>query len=131
MSIRNAVRPSKGGKRSSSTRSDMARTATALTANGTSNPFDIRGVQSILGTIVTSSVTGTTPTLTVALEVSPDGGSTWFEEDRIPVVITGNGTVRYAFDCVGAELGRWRYDVGGTTPSFTLAITALDTKAAR
>lgn len=37
------------------------------------NGMDVAGIA-----ISVNTLTGTTPTITVALEVSPDGGSTWF-----------------------------------------------------
>lgn len=68
---------------------------------------------------VGSAPTGTTPTLTVSIDVSPDGGTTWFPSGLTTTALNAAGQYRV----VGSDLieGTYRvkWVVGGTTPSFT------------
>ena len=84
-------------------------------------------------------MTGTTPTLTVRLQWSPDGGTTWLDLDTTnaqTASITGTGAfvlrvypgiATAANAALNAPLPRtWRlaWTIGGTTPSFTFAAQA-------
>lgn len=90
---------------------------------------------SLLVTVKVTVATGTTPTLTVVVEGSPDG-STWFTVGTIgangyslgsvataPSNITVPVTVSGLFPA--AEHIRTRSVVGGTTPSFTYSVEGV------
>lgn len=116
-----------------------AEASSAKTASGngtTQTNFNARGV--FLWVNVTA-VTGTTPTLTVRLQWSPDGGTTWLDVDTTnaqtaSITATGTATLRVypgiataANAALNQPLPRtWRlaWTIGGTTPSFTFAVQA-------
>lgn len=75
--------------------------------------------------VVVTAVSGTTPTLDVAIEESPDNGTNWIRIYEFPR-ITANGS--YVSPKLRATYGtRFRYvrTVGGTTPSFTMSLNRL------
>jgi hypothetical protein len=86
-----------------------------------------------------TAVTGTTPTLTVRIQWSPDGGTTWLDLDTTnaqTASITGTGAAvlrvypgmaTAANASLNSPLPRtWRiaWTIGGTTPSFTFSAQA-------
>lgn len=114
-------------------------TSSAKTASGngtTQTNFNAAGV--ILWGNVTA-VTGTTPTLTVRVQWSPDGGTNWIDLDTTnaqtaSIAATGAfvlriypGVTTAANAALNSPLPRtWRlaWTVGGTTPSFTFLVQA-------
>jgi hypothetical protein len=118
-----------------------AKTATFFGATQTN--YNARGAKIF---VLCGNVTGTTPTLTAQLQISPDGGTTWLNFGPASTAITTTGntilidvypaneTVAGATPAalttgatqtvqINAALPRtWRisYVIGGTTPSFTL-----------
>lgn len=94
-----------------------ARTATGSSAAVETGQWDVlRGLL-----LDVTAVSGTTPTLTVTVETSADS-STWYTVASF-VQRTAAGTERKSFP----GLDRWArltWTVGGTTPSFTFAITS-------
>lgn len=99
----------------------------AITSTATSSAIT-PGVIGNLGTysstfnIVVTAVSGTTPTMDVAIEESPDNGTNWIRVYEFPR-ITANGS--YVSPKLRATFGtRYRYvrTIGGTTPSFTMAL---------
>ena len=92
-------------------------TATATTssiANSLGNGFQVN--------IVVTSATGTNPTLDVRVEESFDGGTNWvtlYEMQRITAVGSYNSPILRAS---GRHI-RYVQTVGGTSPSFTRAVT--------
>jgi len=114
-----------------------ASSAKTATGNGTTQTnFNHAGV--FLWVNVTA-VSGTTPTLTVRLQWSPDGGTTWVDLDTTnaqTASITGvttavlrvyPGLATTANASLNSVLPRtWRlaWTIGGTTPSFTFAVQA-------
>lgn len=91
-----------------------------LTASGNSGTFTTPANSgSALVYLAVSAVSGTTPTLTVTYQTSPDDGATWF--DRVASSsITANGNSTISIPNNTGEHARLLYTVGGTTPSFTL-----------
>lgn len=97
-------------------------------------------------TAIISAVSGTTPTLTMQLQFSPDGGTTWLNLGPVTATLTAAGTILIACfptnfsqtpgatpanltvgatvsTLINAPLPRtWRivYTITGTTPSFTI-----------
>lgn len=66
-----------------------------------------------------SSVTGTaSPTLTPVIQLSPDGGTTWFNHGSVTfTAITSTTTVtKLSVDCGGATKVRLNYTISGTNP---------------
>lgn len=74
--------------------------------------------------VVTSAVTGTTPSVTLSAQWSYDGGTTWVVSDagaEAFAAITANGSVMRQFTPKG-PLFRLSGTVTGTTPSFTVKV---------
>jgi hypothetical protein len=114
-----------------------ASSAKTTTGNGaTQTNFNAVGV---FVWINVTAVTGTTPTLTVRLQWSPDGGTTWVDLDTTnaqtaSITATGASVLRVypgmattANASLNSPLPRtWRiaWTIGGTTPSFTFSAQA-------
>lgn len=72
-----------------------------------------------------TAITGTTPTLDVSLEQSPDGVGTWTAITGSAVTqVTAAGN-RVAFATISQPFVRVTSTVGGTTPSATFRATVL------
>jgi hypothetical protein len=114
---------------------------TASFAGATQTNFNARGAK-ILAVVPT--VSGTSPTLTAQLQVSPDGGTTWLNYGPASAALTAAGTILFdvyptnesvagatpaalttnatqTVQINGALPRTWRlnYTITGTTPSFT------------
>jgi hypothetical protein len=95
-----------------------------VTATGQTSTVDISGYEDLAVLVSVASVSGTTPSLTPYLQISPDGGTTWFGTASGPAggsAMTANG--QQYIGVSGNYLGgraRLAYTVSGTTPSFTL-----------
>lgn len=69
-----------------------------------------------------TTVAGTTPTLDLVLEDSPDNGATWFTvATATQVTAVGQAVIRLGTNTAFAGRLRLRWTIGGTTPSFTFA----------
>lgn len=103
---------------------------TASFAGATQTNFNAAGAFILINM---GTVTGTTPTLTAQVQISPDGGTTWVNvPGAVTPSITASGTTLLtvypgvtpaANAAVSYPLARtWRlnYTIGGTTPSFTI-----------
>lgn len=96
----------------------------ARTTTGTSSALDApEGFDLVLSASVTAA-SGTTPTLDLSVEWSSDGGTTWYTADPVDTFtqITAATARVKRFTVKGTEY-RVRWTVGGTTPSFTFAVT--------
>lgn len=93
----------------------------ARTATGTGTAFATGQVDSINGTLVVTAASGTNPTLDVTLETTADG-TNYYTVGSIPQQTGTTTGVARIFGPLGAT-SRWKWTVGGTTPSFTFAIT--------
>lgn len=93
----------------------------ARTTTGTGTAFSTADYDSINGSVVVSAASGTNPTLDLTLETTADGtnyytAGTWTQK-------TGTATAdARVVDGLGT-LSRWKWTIGGTTPSFTFAVT--------
>jgi hypothetical protein len=101
-----------------STQSDLA--SAARTASGNSG-----GISDSLGgaysaSIVVSAVSGTSPTLDIILQESPDGGTTWTDVYHCERLTAAGTLIVPNINAVGQR--RWAWNIGGTTPSFTFSI---------
>ena len=107
-----------------------------VTASGQSGPFQVGDVFELLVFVNVALVSGTTPTLNVFIDTSFDGDSTWTQVCA-STQITAIGQQVFALGAGVAALNgvasgipfgdtiRVRYALGGTTPSFTVAISAV------
>ena len=89
-------------------------TTTSAIANNLGNGFQVN--------VVVTAVTGTAPTLDVRIEESFDGGTNWvtlYEMQRI----TANGSYNTPIMRATGRHIRYVQTVGGTSPSFTRAVT--------
>jgi len=102
-------------------------TIQAITATGNSSSIDLKGVAAANNMhemrvhINIGVVTGTTPTLTVQMQDSPDN-SAW---TNVANAVTGTLNASGATDLYYRSVNRYQravLTVGGTSPSFTMAI---------
>ena len=96
----------------------------ALTSTATAGPFTPTFGIAYTVNIPVTAVTGTTPTLDVAIEESDDSGTNWFKVYDFPR-ITAAGMYRSPLIRAVGNRVRYVQTVGGTTPSFTRAINRL------
>lgn len=106
----------------------------AETANTSGAWLDYGNTSVAEFTVTVTAVTGTTPTLLVDIYGSPDGGTTVYKIITIgsngwslsaaadPTAISTVSTVRALSSC--SRYIQYRSRIGGTTPSFTYAITS-------
>lgn len=74
--------------------------------------------------IPVTAVSGTTPTMTVAVEESDDTGTNWYNRYTFPA-ITATGIYRSPILKLRGNRVRYVQTITGTTPSFTRAINRL------
>lgn len=112
-----------------------ASSAKTATGNGaTQTNFNAAGIM-LWGNV--TAVSGTTPTLTVRVQWSPDGGTNWVDLDTTnaqTASITGTGTfvlriypgmataANASLNSVLPRTWRLAWTIGGTTPSFTFTV---------
>lgn len=97
----------------------------ARTSTHQSNAFDVGTLDSIFIFIDATTVTGTTPSMTVNVEWSFDG-ATWFVADTADAftAITTAKKVCKRFDVRGTKF-RLSNTISGTSPSFTFSATVV------
>lgn len=118
----------------------------AQTATGNSAPFNVPNLKELSVYVDVTAQSGTTPTLTVWLQSSPDDGVTWYDETNLISILNNDGSKtagsttannRNILD-VGATTGRSvadytvfgrtiraRWFIAGTTPSYTFSVRAV------
>lgn len=77
-----------------------------------------------------TAVSGTTPSLTAAVQTSPDDGTTWFtlataEMTGQTAAITATGQYRLSSNAPIGARTRCLFTISGTTPSFTITANAI------
>lgn len=97
----------------------VASAARTATANGTA--FDTSDVDEITATLAVTAASGTNPTLDVILQTTADG--TNFYTAGSFTQATGTTTEAKVFSGLGSS-SRWRWTIGGTTPSFTFSVAS-------
>lgn len=109
----------------------------AQTVSGQSGPQQPGFYRELLLFLRVTAVAGTTPTLNVFVDLSDDGGATWFQTAQLgPANISAVPTQPYAATYLltlaatgpnGAfgDTYRIRWVIAGTTPSFTFQVTAI------
>ena len=99
----------------------------SITANGSSSNIDIGGYPYVFVFIYVSSVSGTSPSLNVYLNVVDEANN----NQSVPIAsvtnITSTGTYYMSATNLPARYINVSWTVGGTSPSFTVTIT-LHTK---
>ena len=96
----------------------------ARTTNGNSGSVVVNGAERVNVLIDVTAVSGTSPTLALALEWSHDG-TTWFPAatpDTLGANITAATKRVHGPIDIKAPFTRVTWTLGGTTPSFTFAI---------
>jgi hypothetical protein len=96
----------------------LAHTLTAAAATVNSIAYDGEPYDIATLFIDITAVTGTTPTLVVGLQSSPDGGTTWYSLGNGPSITTVS-TQRQVYQEPIGMLVRVPATIGGTTPAFT------------
>ena len=94
----------------------------ARTSTVTLAAFNVEGAREIIGKLDITAASGTTPTLDVSLETTTDG-TNWYTVGAIAQK-TGVSNEERAFSSNLGIQCRWKFTIGGTTPSFTASITA-------
>lgn len=92
----------------------------ARTSDGQSAAVACDWAHELLVMVDVTAVSGTSPTLDVDIEVSPDGGTTWFVAASFTQWNNTTGKKLLALTTCGS-LFRVAYKLGGTSPSFTFA----------
>lgn len=108
-----------------SKRPTVIRASAAATATGQTGAFDV-GHQDFISVMAdVTAVSGTTPSMTLTVEWSPDG-STWYQGDTADTftALTAAGKKVKTFQVKGV-LARVVYTISGTTPSFTFSLTTI------
>jgi hypothetical protein len=99
---------------------DLASQTITTTANGSTLALD--GGNSLGAVVNVTAASGTNPTLDLTLQESQDAGTTWNDIYQLQRITT-TGTVTVP-NMLLTGTRRWKWTVGGTTPSFTLSIVA-------
>jgi hypothetical protein len=97
--------------------------ARTVAGNGGTIPVDFSDETELLLHIKVAAVSGTSPTMTVSVAESLDGGTTWVNVSSATAV-TAAGTTRHTVP-ITAVIGpmlRIGWTIGGTTPSFTFSV---------
>lgn len=94
----------------------------ARTATGNGTAFEVGDKTTLRCELNVTAVSGTAPTLVAAVETSANGTSGWTEIAAFSQV-TATGTTRKVFTGLDRFV-RPKWTIGGTTPSFTFALTA-------
>lgn len=99
-------------------------TALVLAASANSNPWPVEMQNEEIIYCSTSAVSGTTPTLDIKVQISPDQGATWFDSGYAFTQQTANGTAVLKIPNNLGTFQRLVFTLGGTTPSFTVDVWA-------
>lgn len=94
----------------------------ARTASGDSGEFNLYDMDEVLVFLDVTAVSGTDPTLDVKVQTKDPNGK-WYDLASFAQK-TATGQEAKAITVFGESL-RISYTIGGTTPSFTFAVTAI------
>lgn len=87
------------------------------TGNGTTTPFSLSNA--IVAYLNVTAASGTTPSLTVKFQDSPDGVTFYDIASGAFTAVTAAGTSRIVLPAGVGPFVRAVYTISGTTPSFT------------
>lgn len=94
----------------------------ARTATGNHDLSGIPGDwDEVVGYLNVTAASGTSPTLDIKYQTTPDDGTTWFDHTTFTQATTTT-TERKVFTVPVGVKGRLLYTIGGTTPSFTFSL---------
>lgn len=106
------------------TRKNVLVDKAARTADGTSEMlFGFGDVDELRVQLDVDAVSGTSPSLTVVIEDSVDGGVSWNAIDTFPAATVAGVTVRNP-TTLFSDVLRVSWSITGTTPSVTFGVTA-------
>lgn len=91
------------------------------TATGNSGVISDALGGAVSGTLNITAVSGTTPTLDLALQESPDNGTTWVDVYHFERVTAVSVIPMPSIPINGRR--RWAWTIAGTTPSFTFSVS--------
>lgn len=94
----------------------------ARTTSGNSSAFSTADYDSVTGVLTVSAASGTSPTLVVDLETTADG-TNYYTVGSFTQKTGVTAADSKAFGPLGAT-SRWKWTIGGTSPSFTFEIAA-------
>lgn len=102
--------------------------ALARTATGQSGAISVGKADALALLVNVTAVSGTTPSMTISIEWSHDGGTTWAQGDPADqmTAITAAAVKAKQFN-VKAPVYRVVWTITGTTPSFTFAVSQYAT----
>lgn len=89
---------------------------------GTGTAFSTQGLDNLTGVLTVSAASGTNPTLDVTLETTGDG-TNYYTAGAFTQKTTTATAESKVFGDLGS-LSRWKWTIGGETPSFTFTISA-------
>lgn len=93
-----------------------------ITSNVTSNIFDVQGFQSLRINVDCTSVSGTSPTFDMKIQLLIV--DSWVDLPSGSIAqITATGAQTNLFDIRGIKYIRFQITVGGTSPSFTVDVS--------
>src|SRR5258708_25145815 len=102
----------------------------ARTASGTQSvPLDVELMTEMSAFLIVNSASGTSPSLTVTLQDSPDGVN-WASLYSFPAVTAGSTVLRAGWSDFKLCLGRYLqaiWAITGTSPSFTFSVRVVPT----
>lgn len=101
---------------------DLVLVSAARTTSGDSANLTYPKDRDIRIDINVSARSGTSPTLDIVVQHSPDGGTTWITLATF-TQITASGTASQHVRAPHSGLLRVDYTIGGTSPSFTFTAT--------
>lgn len=101
--------------------------SSARTASVTSSAFDVGDAQSLVAYLTVTAGSGTTPTLDIKFQDSPDSGTTWFDIAGASFTqVTGSSSTQVvSASRKFSNLVRCVVTIGGTTPSFTFHVEVI------
>lgn len=94
----------------------------AITASENGSAVEVNDFNGVLAYLNVTAISGTSPSMTVALQDSPDG-VTWYNAAQFTAV-TAVGTQRLVVANVGKYV-RASVTLSGTTPSFTTNVQVV------
>lgn len=94
----------------------------ARTASGSVDLNELPGnFDEVVGYVDVTAASGTSPTLDVTYQVSPDDGITWYDHTAFTQAVAVTKE-RKVFTAPAGVRGRISYTIGGTSPSFTFSV---------
>jgi hypothetical protein len=95
----------------------------ARTATANSDAFDVGDSTSLVAYLSVTAASGTSPTLDVKFQDSPDGGTTWFDIAGLAFTQATGATAEVKVATrVYSKTVRCVATIAGTTPSFTFSV---------